>query len=119
MHIRQVEGVLLEGQHRQLAGDAIELLAVAVDEEDARALFGLDEGAALGNDGDRLGLVALVLHEEAGHLAVRIAPADVDREVVRNRREGSFLEDSRHEFIADLELQILEGAVGRRHEIGG
>ena len=68
----EVERVFLEGQHRQLAGGAVELLAVAIDHEDARTAVGVDEGAALGDDGDRLGRVARVVDEEADQLAIGV-----------------------------------------------
>src|SRR5438067_850770 len=119
MLIVEIERVLVEFEDRELRGGAIELLSVAIDQENPRALVGGDERPALGDDRDRLLVIAFVLHEEAGQLAIGFAGPNEDRQILRNRRERAFLQNRRYELVSDLELQILEGAVGRWNEIGG
>src|SRR5215831_1796383 len=48
----QIKRVAVESQQRKLPGLAVELLTVAVHHENAGAGRRIDEGAALGHDGD-------------------------------------------------------------------
>src|SRR5205085_9296175 len=61
---RQVEGVTLEGQDRQFSARPLVALPVAVDQDDARALRRVGEGATPGEDPDRLLRVAPVMYPD-------------------------------------------------------
>ena len=61
----------------------------------------------------------LSLTKRPDDLAAIVPAADIDRQLVRDRRERAFLDQARNESVADLELQILERAVRGREKIGG
>src|SRR6516164_2113587 len=107
----QIERVTVKSEQRQLAGFGIELLPVAVDHNNARSCRRVSEDAALGED--RYGAVRLpvVVDQQPDDFAALVTGANIDRELVSDRCEGSLLEQARNKAVADLELQILERAV--------
>ena len=106
--LRQVDRVLGEGQHVQPPGLPVDLLAAAVEQQHPRRAAGADQPAALGQDRGVAVLVARVVHQDAVQRAVRIAGADIDRQVVRDRGEHALLQQEGGDAVADLEL-ILAG----------
>src|SRR5580693_7152492 len=115
----EVERVTVEGQQRELVAFGVELLPVAIDHDNAGAGRRIDEDAALGKNRNRLLRVAAVTDQEAGDLAAVVPAADVDRQLVRDRCERALLDQARNEAVANLELQVFEGAVRSRQKIGG
>ena len=112
--IVELQRVLLEAQHREMTVAEVALLARAVDQQEARPVGGVGDGAALGEDGHRLVGLPLVIDQDALQIAVVVAALDIDHQLVREGVEDAVLDQHRGEAVANLELQILEGAVGGR-----
>ena len=114
----EVERVAREGQDRKLTGLRVELLAVTVYHDNAGAGRRIDKGGRLGEDRDRALRVAAVVDQETGDIAIGLAAADIESQLVRDRGEGAFLDQARDKAIADFKLQIPERPVGHRQEVG-
>src|SRR5271165_1530155 len=85
----EIKRVPLKGEDRKLAGLRVELLTIAVLHDDTRARRRVYKGGALRQDRDRLLPVSAVVDQEPDDIAVRLTVADVESEVVRNRRKCS------------------------------
>ena len=81
--------------------------------------MGLHERTVLGDDGHGLGLVAAVVDHDARKIALGVAGADIDRDIVGDRVERALEQQHRRDLVADSELQVLERAVRRRQEKHG
>src|SRR5690349_7341085 len=115
----EIECVAIEGQQRELAALGVELLPVAVDHDNSRPGRRIDEDTALRKDRNRLLRIPAVTDQQAGDLAPIVSTTDVNRQLIRNRRESALLDQARNEAVADLELQVFEGPVRSRQEVGG
>src|ERR1700730_14536957 len=115
----EIERVTFKSEERKLARLGIELLAVSVHHHDSGAGRRIDKGAALGDDVDVPLGIAAVVDQQPGHLTTIVSAADVDGELVRNRGESPLLDQAQNEAVANLELQIFEGAIRSREEIYG
>ncbi len=113
----ELHGVALEGQHGELTGLQLVLLPAAVHHQHARSIGPVDQGAALRKQGHGLLGVAHIVNEDSAKLAAAVATADIDREAVGDGIEHAFLDEGGGEAAADLELQVLELAKGRRQQI--
>ena len=113
----QVERVAIKGQDRELAGLRVELLTVPIDHDDARTRGRVDKGGALGEDRHRFRRVAVVVDQQPDRVAVGVAVADVQRQLIGNVGEGAFLDQARNKPVADFELEVLEGAARHRQQV--
>ncbi len=90
------------------AGLVVDLLAAAVQQHHARPARTVHQPAPLGQDGGVGGGIAGVVDQDAAQGAVRIAGTDIDRQLVRQRREDAVLQQEGGEAVADFPLELLE-----------
>ena len=72
--------------------------------------------AALGQDRRMGASVARVVDQDAAQRAVRVARADIDRHLVRDRGEHALLQQEGRDLVADLPLELAERPQAGRHQ---
>src|SRR5208282_2886217 len=113
----EIDAVFVEVKQRQPAVRALDCLAIAIEENNARARGRRHDGAALGNVADGPGGDTHVVHEDAEELAAGLALADIYRETLAQGVELALLEEDRGKIVSDPKLDVLEAAIGGRHEV--
>src|SRR5690349_12511268 len=88
----EIEGVAVERQQGELAGCRVKLLAISFHHDDAGPVRRIDESATFGHNRDLFLRVPAIIDQESGHLSPIASASDIDRDLVRDRREGAFLD---------------------------
>src|SRR6516225_1337340 len=112
MQAVEIECVAVERQQRKLAGFGIELLAVAIDHDDAGPGRRVGEDAAFSEDRDRAMRLAAVVDQPPDDLALLVPAADIDRELVSDRRKSSPRTTPRKKAFADFKIKTFERTFG-------
>ena len=114
--LAQIHRVALEVEQRKPGWATVDLLPVAVEQDEARTLIGLNQEAALGHHGDRPLLLAGVVHEDAVERSA-LAVANVNRDALGQRVERAFFQQKRRMLAAQDELPLLELPVADGHDV--